>query len=430
MASYLLNIVLQIIESLVCFYFYENITTYKKSGIKRLSKIMILYVIMYAINIIFNYNVVINTLVMVISHILISFYLYKQKMKFSVIYSCLITSLVTITEISAINLVSVIFNTDSKAFIENTLNYIIVIVFSKSMLFIALKIISDIIRKYNQNEKIHFIFLLYPLSLLIVLTSFVVISYNYDLSNKIKLLLSASIVTLTFSVLLTCVFQQLSSKKEKEFFELKAVQQRQELDTTYFELLEHQNEELQLFVHDTKNHLSNVYNLSDNPQKAKEYIKNLVTDIDHSNQLGKSSNKLLDLIINKYSFLCNKKEITFEKNIHKSDLNFIPDSDLTSIFNNLLDNAVEAAENSNAKLISLNINNFGNLVHIDLNNSCDIPPSVKNGHLLTSKSNDKTHGFGFKSVARTVKKYKGDIEWEYKSDEKTFLVSIIFPINK
>ena len=49
----------------------------------------------------------------------------------TLIYVFMVTSLVTITEISAINLVAVVFNTDSKSFIENTLNYIIVIVFRK-----------------------------------------------------------------------------------------------------------------------------------------------------------------------------------------------------------------------------------------------------------------------------------------------------------
>ena len=38
---------------------------------------------------------------------------------------------------------------------------------------------------------------------------------------------------------------------EKELFELKAYQQEQEINTTYFELLEHQNDELQVFVHDS-----------------------------------------------------------------------------------------------------------------------------------------------------------------------------------
>lgn len=426
MISYILNIVLQMIECLICFFFYETISDKKGNYIKRLLVLIFSYLIMFGINIIFDYNVVINTIVMVTFHILFAFFLYNQKLVFSLVYAVIITSLVTITEISAINLVAVVFNTDSKSFIENTLNYIIVIVFSKSLFFIVLKIIGDIINRYRQNEKAKLIYLFYPFSLLLILTAFVVISYKYQLSNEIKLFLSLSIIILTFSVLATCVFQQLSAKKELELNELRATSQRQELDNTYFELLENQNEELQIFVHDIKNHLSNIYSLSDDSLKTKAYIEGIVNDIDSANQIGKTKNKLLDLIIKKYDFICHKKGITFEKNIHTSNLDRISDSDLTAIFNNLLDNAVEAAQKSAKKHIVLNINNFGDIIHVDFQNSCDEAPIVKNHNLISIKNDRKAHGYGYKSVSRTVKKYNGDIEWQYDGKERIFSVSIIF----
>ena len=73
----------------------------------------------------------------------------------------------------------------------------------------------------------------------------------------------------------------------------------------------------------------------------------------------------------------------------------------------------------------LNINNFGNITHIDLLNSCDEAPIAKNHRLITNKRDRITHGYGYKSVSRTVKKYNGDIEWQYDKEKKEFSVSII-----
>lgn len=155
------------------------------------------------------------------------------------------------------------------------------------------------------------------------------------------------------------------------------------------------------------------------------YIEGIVSDIDSANQIGKTNNNLLDLIIKKYNYICKKNSISFEKNIHSSEIDFISDSDLTAIFNNLLDNAVEAAKTSTRKYIVLNINNFGNITHIDLLNSCDEAPVAKNHRLITNKRDRITHGYGYKSVSRTVKKYNGDIEWQYDKEKKEFSVSII-----
>lgn len=108
-------------------------------------------------------------------------------------------------------------------------------------------------------------------------------------------------------------------------------------------------------------------------------------------------------------------------------MSFIADNDLTSIFNNLLDNAVDATKRSSTKEISLAINSFGSMMTVDLSNSCDIPPTLKNGKLVSTKKDQELHGYGFKSISKALKKYDGDIEWYYNEKDKTFNISIIFP---
>lgn len=423
-----LNIVLQIIESLVFFDFYENI---KRSSTKAKNFLIISvsYMIMCVINIAFNYNVIINLFVFSISHFCFSKFLYKFKIKFSLLYTALFSCLVIITEQSVLDVISIILNTAPNEIISDNYSYIILIVLSKSTLFLILKVIATIINKFQFNEKVRLTILIYPLALILILFDFVFVSKYANPSNNTRALLAISSLILIISVISTCILQQREAQKEKELLELKAFQQEQETNTTYFELLEHQNEELQIFVHDTKKHYRTLYGLAEKPDKLKEYIEGIVTDLEEANQIGKTSNKLLDLIISKYNFICEKKGITFEKNIHQSNLSFINDNDLTSIFNNLFDNAIEAAANSQQKSISFGLNKLGNMLVIDITNSCDTPPIVKNHKLISTKNDAGLHGYGFKSICRSVKKYNGDIEWEYKSETQEFVVSIIFPID-
>ncbi len=426
MASELLNICLQIIEALIAFYFYESVSKSGKGKLKRISILIFSYLIMCGINLLFNYNVVINNIALLLFHFLFSYFLYKQKLATSVFYTIMFACLVGISEISVINITSSITNNDALDFLDDPFSYMLVIIFSKSFLFVALKIIISIINKYKSNEKTNFIFVVYPISLLITIINFILISYRYELDNSSKIILSVSSIAMIIAVIIACIIQQQMSQNEQELVELKAIQQKKEIESTYFELLEHQNEELQIFVHDMQKHLDNINNLSTNSDESKAYIEKLSKDLSESNSIGKTHNKLLDLIISKYIFITQKNNIEFETNIHSSNLSFIENNDLTSIFNNLLDNAVDAAKESEQKKITLSINNFTSMLTVDLCNSCQTAPVLKNNQLVSTKQKEGLHGYGLKSVTKAVNKYNGDIEWYYDEYEKTFNVSIIF----
>ncbi len=75
----------------------------------------------------------------------------------------------------------------------------------------------------------------------------------------------------------------------------------------------------------------------------------------------------------------------------------------TSIFNNLLDNAIEAAKNSVGKSIKLSIKKYDKICMIHIVNSCDSEPYSENDTLIISNPDSKSHEFGFKSVVRTEK---------------------------
>lgn len=96
--------------------------------------------------------------------------------------------------------------------------------------------------------------------------------------------------------------------------------------------------------------------------------------------------------------------------------------------NNLLDNAVEAAERADERFIQVYIFSKGNMHDgLVIKNSCFVPPETENGELKTTKQNKKIHGVGTKSIRKTLKKYDAVYGWKYDENSKIFETDIVFP---
>ncbi|HBA93823.1 MAG TPA: hypothetical protein DCZ02_04325, partial [Ruminococcaceae bacterium] len=156
----------------------------------------------------------------------------------------------------------------------------------------------------------------------------------------------------------------------KELYELKTIQHQEEQDKKYFEIIEQSNKDMRVFSHDIKNHLTQIRNLND-ITAVQEYIDRLYPTIEKFNYTGISKNQMLDLIISKYSKLCESKKIKFAVDVKTSNLSYIDDVDLSTLMNNLLDNAVEAAEKSNNPFIQLSVFAKNNICDgLIIKNSC------------------------------------------------------------
>ena len=96
-----------------------------------------------------------------------------------------------------------------------------------------------------------------------------------------------------------------------------------------------------------------------------------------------------------------------------------------AILNNLLDNAIEAAVNSKNAFVSLSANYVNTYAVITISNSCNNTPITFNNKLITTKENKNKHGMGIRSVKKTLKKYDGDLEWEYNENNKIFITTVM-----
>lgn len=222
------------------------------------------------------------------------------------------------------------------------------------------------------------------------------------------------------------VYYQELLERENKIKDLETQKKIENIDKTYFEILEKNNEDLKIFTHDIKNHLMHISSLSES-EEVKAYINDLCGTVTAFGSNVISKNKTLDIIINKYSIICESKKIKLNFDTKTENLSFVESTDLTTLLNNLLDNAVEAAENSSERFIDVKISlNEHNMKVLTVINSCDKEPVTNNGKLVTTKANSSTHGLGIKSVKRTLKNYNGDFEWFYDKEKKEFKVIVLF----
>lgn len=101
------------------------------------------------------------------------------------------------------------------------------------------------------------------------------------------------------------------------------------------------------------------------------------------------------------------------------------DIEITSLFSNLLDNAIEACEGCEGKTLKkiiLRIHRHQDYIVINLKNNLPNPIVIADGTIKSTKERHK--GLGLKIVKEIVERHDGCLDYEY--DEQWFTVKISF----
>ena len=153
------------------------------------------------------------------------------------------------------------------------------------------------------------------------------------------------------------------------------LQMQKESDLVHFyQMMAEQTDAQKLVIHDIKKHLYaiSLLNHEHENQKISDYIESLT----HSSQLKVSmrvcENDFLNAVFNRYLQRCEHFLITLNIDIRKQALSFMDEYDMTSLFCNLLDNAVEAATGYPNAFIEVyaSFSKSHNLLLLSVKNSC------------------------------------------------------------
>ena len=132
---------------------------------------------------------------------------------------------------------------------------------------------------------------------------------------------------------------------------------------------------------------------------------------------------IVDRVITMEKRKMDELDIDFCLNAEVMDI-IVDDMDFIILFENLINNAIEAASKCKEKRkIELTMKNVNDTLIFKLWNSNSKLPNKKGKKFLTDKMDTAGHGWGIESVKHIVEKYNGSVHFSY--DESFFEVDII-----
>ena len=419
-----------ILEALIVYSYAKSIYSVKKNATISFSVAILLYILLCVIYSYVYNNEIFNIFIIIIVNILIVFLLFNSSLKSAIFHGFALGISQLLAEFITLHLLAGILQTQSQTIVSE--HFEVGTILSRSIYFLLTRLLILLSCKENKSRSWGkwFALSLLPLSSILIIISFRLITNDLLLNQRNNVLLIISISFLLFVNIVVYMIYEQAEKSNQKLLELEMVTQKNDIDLQYLSLLEKKNETMQIMSHDYKRHIMTIDAMTDSPE-IKAYIQDMLGDIGQYNQIGKTKNKLLDVIFSKYTDICREKGIHLKMDVVSDNLCFLNNADLSALFNNLLDNAVEAAEQSTEKCIEIQIAGSMNAYHkVKITNSCDSPPTVKSGNLITTKHNQDIHGFGIKSIRKIVKKYHGEMQWEYIEPAKQFQSILVFPIEQ
>lgn len=413
-----------LIEMLISYVFYASLLEHKFTTVKVFLIGVGLFIFGSVVNIILRNNGAINALTTCVINIFFAYFCFESSLSKSMFYAAILGIVNVALEVSVVTISSFMAGDGFLGYNDNFLLLVFQTITIKTLYFLVTLILIKTLRPGDDRNTVPPDFIVYPVSTTMCQTIFWHICAQPNTSNNVQVLLSISSICLFISTIFLFFAYSNQVKKDRQAMQIQSELSRLQTEQSYYQILDQQNQELMIYAHDAKKHLSAIQALNEDPA-IDSYVTKLSEQLRDYSKIRSGGNKLLDVMLHKYDIDCKMRDITFEYDVKVCNLSQLEDIDLVAILGNLLDNAVTASEQSTEKYISLTTVYRNRYSVIIVSNSCDTPPKQSGHHLISTKSGAGLHGFGMKSVAKSIKKYDGDYEWEYDEERHLFTVTVM-----
>lgn len=176
--------------------------------------------------------------------------------------------------------------------------------------------------------------------------------------------------------------------------------------------------------HDIKYQLRVLTETQDR-QEQSGYIQEIRQAIQVYESTFQTGNAALNLVLSEREPIFQEEEIQFSCLVDGALLDFMQPLDVSSLFGNALDNAIECVlqeKQREKRLIHLRVARKGQMLHIHVENFCAAPRVFHQGLPVTTKPDREYHGFGVRSIRHIVDKYNGLLSFRQQGDR--FLLDI------
>lgn len=299
-------------------------------------------------------------------------------------------------------------------------------------IFFMLRII---IQKRKDEKKLpqNLAVILFPIASL--LTAYYIISTVVDVFSR-QVTVGMGVFLAIFLVVINIASLIGNENVRKRYIlqnEIDTMEHQEELTVGLLHQQEDHLKEMRIQAHDFKNHLICLRGLIGGngipPNSALQYIDELLQTEEHAEPFVGVKNEALRAILTNTAATCEAQGIALRCRVDYSDFSFMFFSDISILFSNALNNAIEACvrnDNERAPWIDFKVLRKDNMLFIQFTNTIYGTIHEENGVLLSTKTHSENHGIGFKNMERVVQKHDGNITVDY--DDDTFRLYINLPV--
>ncbi len=303
--------------------------------------------------------------------------------------------------------------------------------FSKLIIIVLYYPLISRIWKNNNQERftpaqyfVHFVIIIYSVLNLSVII--VVVSNNIAVSFAERLLLLVNMLCILFADLYFLYFVKVTGENEQLKLKLSLLEQQSDLQYEYYRDQEQKYNESVKILHDVNKHLNMIKGIyeSNRVDEARSYANEIECILKPLVLQKYVRNPILNILLNDKKRCASLHQIDFKIEAGSADLLFMEPVEVTTVFGNLLDNAIEACDGvtDKSKFIDLKFDTCNRIVVINLSNSSSGTVKWTAGIPVSQKG--KNHGIGLLNVEQVIKKYNGNMK--LKEESGIFNCSIIF----
>lgn len=203
--------------------------------------------------------------------------------------------------------------------------------------------------------------------------------------------------------------------------------ERLKIQHEYYLKMQKDEERVRRVYHDMKNHLLVLEQQSktaETMQEAEKLRKQIVEYEDYIH----TGNDILDVILREKSHEMREKQIDFSVAADLSRSDFIETLDISTLFGNGLDNAIEASEKlpEEQRAVLLKAGKMQNFVSIVIENKCLEEENIHKGR--TTKKDRLFHGLGLYNMKKAAGKYGGQLNTDCADGKFTLKILIPIPV--
>lgn len=179
--------------------------------------------------------------------------------------------------------------------------------------------------------------------------------------------------------------------------------------------------------HDLKHQIRAIRNSS--KEEMDKYLEEMEGSIRIYESIVKTGNEVLDTILTEKSLYCKDRGIIVSCVADGSQMDFINTVDLYAILGNALDNAIEAVEkfkHTEKRQIDVLIYRQQNFLVMNIINPIKGNLVYEEDLPVSTKGDNRFHGFGLRSMRYIVKKYDGFLN--ISAEDGCFSLKILIPI--